>query len=274
MLPNFFGGDVDNQTILIILAIAAFILVTFNRLKKIEKDEKIITRILVICSISGLCMFIGARFFDDLWHNIDDGFFKNFATLVSEEGFFKALSSWGSYGITYLGGFYGAFFGYVISYWFIMKTRRHLMFYYLDNLVIGIVLAHSIGRLGCFLSGCCYGIAAPFPFGVIFKYNADAPDYAVLPTNLYESIFLLGLFFILMFAIKKNQTRYYMVIYGTFRFLLEFLRGDSRGSSPISWLTPSQLLSLIMLIAGICLFIWGDKLNSYIEKKWTRQPKN
>ena len=35
MLPNFFGGDVDNQTILIILAIAAFILVTFNRLKKI-----------------------------------------------------------------------------------------------------------------------------------------------------------------------------------------------------------------------------------------------
>ena len=52
-----------------------------------------------------------------------------------------------------------------------------------------------------------------------------------------------------------------MVSYGIGRFFLEFLRGDSRGKLPfIDWLSPSQLLSIILLIVGVLLFIFEDKL--------------
>ena len=44
-------------------------------------------------------------------------------------------------------------------------------------------------------------------------------------------------------------------------------RGDNRGAVPfISWLSPSQLLSLIMLVIGILLFIFEDKLTSWFKK--------
>ena len=46
-----------------------------------------------------------------------------------------------------------------------------------------------------------------------------------------------------------------MVLYGVFRFLIEFIRDDDRGSLGISFLSPSQVIALLLIIAGVIIFI-------------------
>lgn len=279
MIGSIFG--IDGQTLMIILGAGLFIWLTISRLDKTGIGNSMVNRLIVICVIAALTMIIGARFFDCFWHAIDNGYFEKFPDLVKEIGIIDAIFKknddplgdpigfFDQGGITFLGGLYGAIFGYAISYWFIFKHERHNIIHYLNIILPGLILAHGLGRIGCFLVGCCTGIRAPEPFGMIFPHSADeiASTYPVLPTNLYEAIFLFILFIILFFVVKKNQTKIYMLSYGVFRFFLEYLRGDNRGAVPfISWLSPSQLLSLIMLVIGILLFIFEDKLASWFKK--------
>ena len=110
--------------------------------------------------------------------------------------------------------------------------KKNLMFF-LNIMIIGIVIAHSLGRVGCFLAGCCYGKETTSILGVTFPKGSTAyflygPNHNVLPTQLFEAIFLFILFIILFFM-KKNQFITYLFSYGIFRFILEFFRGDNRG---------------------------------------------
>lgn len=285
MIGSILG--IDGQTLMIIIGAGLFIWLTISRLDSTGIGNKMVNRLLVICIIASLTMIIGARFFDCFWHAVDNGYFAKFPSLVKEYGLFNAIFKktesgdpigfFDQGGITFLGGLYGGIIGYIISYWFIFKHERHNIIYYLNIIIPGLVLAHGLGRVGCFLVGCCTGIEAPSPFGMVFPFSSDpiAKVNPVLPTNLYEAIFLFILFIILFFVIKKNQTKIYFVSYGAFRFFLEFLRGDSRGKVPfISWLTPSQLLSLIMLSVGILLFIFEDKLTNWLKKFNKELKKN
>lgn len=288
MIDKIFGL-MDGQTFMIIIGVGLFIWLTITRLDKTGIGYNMVNRLLVICIISAAGLILGAMFFDDFWHAIEEGYFQNFGTFVNDLGFFGALAKFTTYGgITFLGGLYGCLFFYVIAYWFIFKHERHNLIHYLDIVLPGLILAHGLGRIGCFLVGCCYGKPAPAPWGVLFPYAhvlkpevdfipegyINPKDVHVLPTNLYEGIFLIALFFILIFVIKKNQTKFYFVMYGTFRFFLEFLRGDSRGKIPFlgDILSPSQLLSLIMLIVGILLFVFGNKFVNWL-KRFDRELK-
>lgn len=276
MVNNILG--IPSQIFMIIIAAGLFIALTIRRLDKTGIGNQMVNRLIVICIISAFGLIIGARFFDCFWHSVEEGYFQHFTIYVKEKGFFQTLTMfWENGGITFLGGLYGCLISYVIAYWFIFKHERHNIIHYLNIILPGLILAHGLGRIGCFLEGCCTGIAAPSPLGVIFPH-AYVPEYIpegyvnptttpVLPTNLYEATFLIILFFVLFFAVKKNQTKIYFVSYGVFRFFLEFLRGDSRGSVPfISWLSPSQLLSIILLIVGVLLFIFEDKLVNWLQK--------
>ena len=57
----------------------------------------------------------------------------------------------------------------------------------------GIALGHVVGRLGCFLAGCCYGTETTVPWGVVFTNplaleNVGTPlDVPLHPTQLYEA---------------------------------------------------------------------------------------
>lgn len=125
-----------------------------------------------------------------------------------------------------------------------------------------ILIAHAIGRIGCFLAGCCYGIQTDGPLGVHFPGHS----HNVYPTNLFESIFLFVVFGIAMaFTLTDKPKGYNLIIYAlsyaVFRFLIEYIRGDERGSF-IPGLTPSQFQSIILFIAGLVLLwykIYRDK---------------
>jgi phosphatidylglycerol:prolipoprotein diacylglycerol transferase len=122
-----------------------------------------------------------------------------------------------------------------------------------DFVISYIPLAHAFGRIGCFLNGCCYGRPTSLPWGVQFPFLAGP----VHPTQLYETLFNLGLFgFLVRFYPKRRfageVTALYLVTYSIGRFVLELYRGDQ----PLLFFgfTLHQLLSVIFIWVGMILY--------------------
>jgi phosphatidylglycerol:prolipoprotein diacylglycerol transferase len=163
---------------------------------------------------------------------------------------------------TLLGG--GVWFGGVVAgslAWWLLARKHRLPPGQVGNLVFVVApLAHAIGRVGCFLGGCCYGTACDAPWAVTYtdpmarKLNGTPLGVPLHPTVLYEAVLEL-LTFALCYALWKKRVGDWVIvatwlgIYGVERFLLEFLRGDPRGFfGPLS---TSQWLGLAaVLVAG------------------------
>jgi phosphatidylglycerol:prolipoprotein diacylglycerol transferase len=113
-------------------------------------------------------------------------------------------------------------------------------------------LFHFWGRLGCFLYGCCFGIESSIGFKFFTSPIEIANGITRLPVQLVEAIYNLILF-ILLHNLKtkklfKGQLFYfYLLLYSSGRFILEFYRGDIyRG---IYWhLSLSQIISIVILV--------------------------
>ncbi len=123
-------------------------------------------------------------------------------------------------GKTLVGGLLGGYLGVVITKK-IFKFTRSTGDLFAPGLAIGI----AIGRIGCFLNGCCFGTAANLPWGVVYK------GLLRHPVQIYESIFCFGLFIYLwsMRAKIKSEDdlfKIFLFLYASFRFGIEFLRAD------------------------------------------------
>jgi len=146
--------------------------------------------------------------------------------------------------------------------WYIRRQKLPLL-KTADFMIVGLPLGHALGRIGCFLAGCCYGKPTLLPWGVRFTdphtlVPAHLVGVPLHPTQLYEAGLNLLLFILLHFAYKKPHKDgkilvEYIWCYSLMRFSIEFLRGDFRGG--FLWgMSPSQLISL-----GACacaLLIW------------------
>lgn len=163
-------------------------------------------------------------------------------------------------GFVFYGGVIGAF---LMGSWFIKLFGLNPAKIW-DAVVVCLPLAQCIGRIGCFMAGCCYGKETDSIFGVVFANSLDSSySYAkVLPTQLFESVACLFIFIILLILYKKKYKTYrlvfwYAVLYGVFRFFNEFLRGDiNRG---VAILSTSQYLSLILIVFGSLIYFTNLK---------------
>ena len=119
-------------------------------------------------------------------------------------------------------------------------------------------LGHAIGRIGCFLNGCCYGKETISPLGI--KYPGI--DAKIYPTQLFSSAGLFIIFLILFYLQPKRKFKgqvlfLYLILYGISRFFIEFLRGDLM---PVYYnLTLTQLISIACVIAGLLLYFIGER---------------
>ncbi len=123
----------------------------------------------------------------------------------------------------------------------------------LDYFAISACLTSSLGRIGCFLHGCCGGKPTNLPWAVKFPRGSTL----VHPTQLYHFGFELFILLPILLWIDKRkksdgQTFWsFMFLYSFFRFWIEFIR-----TNPIAWLglTHAQLFSIVAcLVSGVVL---------------------
>jgi len=126
--------------------------------------------------------------------------------------------------------FYGGFLAAVTAAVIYTRVRRVSFWKIADLFSPFIALAHAVGRIGCFLNGCCYGAAVScfFPLAVFFPGDTVYRH----PVQVYSSVGLIGLFLFLRW--RQDRRRFdgevfllYCVLYSLLRFLVEFLRGDN-----------------------------------------------
>lgn len=154
-------------------------------------------------------------------------------------------------GLSWFGGFV---FG-LISFFIVTSKYKKNFFEIADICLPYVALAQAIGRIGCFLNGCCYGKVTDFIINVKSPFSSEA----VHPTQLYSSLSLFLIFVILKFYQRIKLTFrgeifcMYLFLSGLERFLSEFLRGDTI-PTPFFGLTLYQAFSLIWILVSLALF--------------------
>lgn len=160
-------------------------------------------------------------------------------------------------GMTFMGGLIGGVGCFLLITALFAKGNIKTDFWKVANLMAcSIPLAHGFGRVGCFFAGCCYGKASDSIFAVQFPHLR----HTVLPTQLFEAIFLFALFAVLLLILLKYKRidltlLIYLGAYAVFRFIIEYFRGDYRGSF-IPGISPSQFQSILMLLAAAALAVY------------------
>src|SRR5204862_1823379 len=132
-------------------------------------------------------------------------------------------------GMSWFGGLAG---GLVAGFVFMQRARLRPMAV-LAAATPGLAVGHAIGRVGCFLVGDDYGRPTTLPWGVAFPRGLPPTDIPVHPTQLYEGAFLAVLAWLLIrwrraHVASRIVLGRYLVLAGTARFLIEFLRINVR----------------------------------------------
>jgi phosphatidylglycerol---prolipoprotein diacylglyceryl transferase len=169
------------------------------------------------------------------------------------------------------GVFYGGLIGALpVAWWY---ARKHALPGWRtgDALAPAVVIGQAIGRIGCFMAGCCYGQPADVPWSVTFRdpyaqRTVGTPlDTPIHPTQLYESIACLLIFAILMRLAPRKRfdgqvALTYVFLYSVARFAIEFVRGDSiRGT--IWGLSTSQFIAVLVVLAVGFMYPYAAKRN-------------
>jgi phosphatidylglycerol:prolipoprotein diacylglycerol transferase len=162
------------------------------------------------------------------------------------------------------GVFYGGLLlAVAVGLWYVRKHR--LPTWQVGDVVApGIAFGHVVGRLGCFLAGCCYGRPTDLPWGVVFTNPLAAENVGtplgvhLHPTQLYEAgAELVILILLLAFEGKgrpfPGRTFWgYMLVYGISRFIIEMFRGDPRGMV-FANVSTSQFISLLIVPVSLVM---------------------
>lgn len=247
LLPEVFGYTIPLYDLMICVGVLLMLVFVARRLENHDGlNRKQSNKLLVLLIVSLLFALFSSFLFDGIFHSIKEG-------------------KWSFGTISFLGGLIGGVACLLVLLKFVYKADNKGIKSIMDTVIIGVVLAHAFGRIGCFLAGCCYGIPTDSFLGVVFPHGHahDAfPGIPLFPVQLFEALFLFVLFFVLanLKCLRGYQLETYLIAYGGWRILLELIRGDDRGSifgfittEYNVFPTPSQYLSFLLLITGIIL---------------------
>ncbi len=254
MIPNFvlFGKVISVYMLTALAGILAVLYYAYRMAQKNGLDEIHMLYMMLFSMIGvgvGGHLLYGITNFDKIIWLV-----TNIASISS----WKAL--WDQIFIIFGGSvFYGGLIGGILVALLYAKKQKLELGPYSDIGATVIPFFHTFGRIGCFLSGCCFGI--PWEHGFIYHHSAVAEANFIprFPVQLVEAGLNLALFFVLFYCLKTHRLKshllhLYLLVYPVYRFLLEFLRGDAyRG---FLWgLSTSQIISVILFT--ISAISWG-----------------
>ncbi|MBU4510501.1 prolipoprotein diacylglyceryl transferase [bacterium] len=171
-------------------------------------------------------------------------------------------------GLAFLGAFILAF---ILGAWYV--SRNKLSFWkYTDIAALSVAIGLGIGRIGCFLNGCCFGIVSE-NYGIKFPSLNMPPVYLqqlkdgliasgssctlpVIPTQLYSSLYGFLIFFILLWM--KKYKKYdgflflnFLILYSISRFTIEFFRFYENNYKVFNLLTITQTILLVVVLVSL-----------------------
>jgi phosphatidylglycerol---prolipoprotein diacylglyceryl transferase len=247
MLPKLISiGSfyIPTYGVLVALGFLAGLGVTLRLARRTGMPAETISNLAVYCAIAGL---IGAKLFMFLFdigdYVRDPGRILTFETLQAA------------------GVFHGGFIAALLMALFYMRRQQLPAMRTLDIFAPGIAIGQAIGRLGCFAAGCCWGRECDLPWGVRFRSDFAAPvplDKTLHPVQIYESVADLLIFAILYRQASRAHRPgqvigWYLVLYSTARFVIEFFRVHEQ--SLVGPFSLTQWIALGLLALGAAILI-------------------
>jgi len=210
-----------------------------------------------------LAVLLGARLGYVLFYNLNY-YIKNPLEIFLPFDFKEGIRFIGISGLSYHGGLLGLIFGTLF-----FCYRRKIDFWRLTDLIaLNVPLGYTFGRIGNFLNLELYGRPTSFILGMYFPN--DPLNKLRHPSQLYEA-FLEGviLFLILFYLHKRIKIKgiifsFYLLGYGFFRFVVEFLREpDAQLGFIWAYFTMGQILCFFMMLAGIIILLYNCRRKEY-----------
>ena len=136
-------------------------------------------------------------------------------------------------------------------------------------------IGQGIGRIGCFMAGCCYGKPTDVPWAIVFtdprSIANDWLNVPLHPTQIYSSISSFIIFIVLMILNTKKKFDgqvflWFLILHSTGRLFVERYRGDDRGLVMNGW-TTTQLLAILILMASVITLI-------FLKSRYERQTNS
>ena len=223
--------------IFIFVAIISGLFVIYNNIKVLKyKKEEIIGLLIYIL----LGAVFGGKYF----------------TFITSYQKFGGVFSFSKIGLSSYGGILGIL---IMAFIFSKQYKKQFM-ELLYAFMPAIPLMYAIGKIGCYLAGCCYGIEYNGIFNVVYNYSYSAPKgVSLFPIQLLESIifFIIFICFYNIFKKKKYINKnigLLFIICGIFKFLLDYLRM----SHVEEIISINQILCLVFIFIGVFL-VFKDK---------------
>ena len=259
MLPEISFGSITIPTFFIVISFSLSLLTLYlsRRVDLFTKNRQQAFDLALILMIAG---FVGGRLFHIFYEEWP--FYKKYPL--------QMLYFWQG-GFVFFGGFITA----VVATWLYCRWRQTSFLSWADFFAPLLSLGHAFGRVGCFLSGCCYGQYCDLPFAINGRH----------PTTLYLFIGEVCIYFYLLFYEKRilrlqakenfnqkemklqNQESLYtgavfmkwLLLHSLLRFYTEYFRDDFRGVfiniGPLGHWSVSQLICFILILIALLYFI-------------------
>lgn len=227
---------------------AAIIYFVAKRWKLGMSEDNLLT--LMVCAIVGVVL--GARIGYVLFYG--DGYYLShpLEILAFNQG-----------GMSFHGGLVGLLIGGAVA-----ARMTRIPFLTLADLgSIAAPIGLFFGRCANFVNGELWGAPTDGPLGVVFGGAAGMmPRH---PSQLYEAVLEGLVIFCVLFALSRKRPPRpqgtflgaFLVLYGIFRFLIEFVREPDVQLGYLwgDWLTMGQVLSAPLIVAGIALLIYAAR---------------
>ncbi len=162
---------------------------------------------------------------------------------------------------TWHGGmsFHGGLIGSIIAGYIFSRNRKLPFWAIADSVAVAAPIGLGLGRIGNFINGELYGRVTNVPWAMVFPNSDGLPRH---PSQLYEALFEGLILFIIMWKLSKKNypdgylVVYFLLIYGFFRFFLEFFRQpDPQLGLVFGGLSMGQILCLSMVIFAVIFFM-------------------
>lgn len=242
---NIFGKTVGSYGLCMLIGL--FIVAIFGCLRAKKKSIPVENVIIILATALAFIILGGGLLYILVTYS-----FSEIVSFISNGDFSFITNS----GIVFYGGLFGAVAGGLLG----AKISKTTVSDICETMLPFVPFAHAVGRVGCFLAGCCRGMEYQGFCAVYYKNSIFglSPNQGYFPVQLLEAFLNCLIGIVLLVFSKKTKQKVnvvfmYFLLYGAARFGLEYLRGDEIRGIYLG-LSTSQWISICLVVCAVGYF--------------------